>query len=257
MKRMLTWSLAGLFMMGLVILIFLPASLLAILIEQKTGARIALGDEQGSLWHGSAFVGTIKDGEAALTPLLAGRFSWSVSPLLLVGKVDVSLQNNEALSQPLKIIGSWRQWEISQSSVLLPAERLIALGAPLNTIRPSGQMHLSWQSLKLTVNSKGWLIDGRMQLNMTEIASALSPVKPLGAYRLQLDWQGDQALLELATISGPLILSGKGMIANQHLQFSGEASAQQGQQERLAMLLNLLGQRRQVGNKNIYALEFK
>ena len=47
------------------------------------------------------------------------------------------------------------------------------------------------------------------------------------------------------------------MIVNQHLQFSGEASARQGQEERLAMLLNLLGQRRQVGNKNIYVLEFK
>jgi general secretion pathway protein N len=41
------------------------------------------------------------------------------------------------------------------------------------------------------------------------------------------------------------------------LQFSGQASAQEGQEERLAVLLSLLGRRRQVDNKNIIALEFK
>lgn len=257
MKRVLLWSLAGLFVMGLIYLIFLPAALLATVIEQKTGGRIALGDAEGSLWRGSAFIGTVATSEAALTPLLPGRFSWRLSPLLLLGRVDLLLENSEALSQPLEIKGSWRQWQLGPSGVLLPAERLIALGSPLNTIRPSGQMRLSWQSLKFASDAKGLLIDGRMQLDMTEIASALSPVKPLGAYRLQLDWHGNQALLELATSAGPLMLSGTGVIANQHLQFSGEASAQKGQEERLAMLLNLLGQRRQVGNKNIYALEFK
>ena len=257
MKRVLIWSLAGLLVMGLIFLIFLPAAWFANVIEKKSGGRIALGGVEGSVWRGSAFIGTLKEHDAVLTPLLPGRFSWHLSPLLLVGRVDMTLQNKEALSQPLEIKGSWQQWQIGSSSVFLPAERLAALGAPLNTIRPSGQMRLSWQSLKLATDSKGLQIDGRMQLDMTEIASALSPVKPLGAYRLQLDWRGSQAMLELGTLSGPLILSGKGMILNQHLQFSGEARARQGQEERLAMLLNLLGQRRQVGNKNIYALEFK
>ena len=106
MKRVLLWSLAGLFVMGLIYLIFLPAALLATVIEQKTGGRIALGDAEGSLWRGSAFIGTVATSEAALTPLLPGRFSWRLSPLLLLGRVDLLLENSEALSQPLEIKGS-------------------------------------------------------------------------------------------------------------------------------------------------------
>jgi general secretion pathway protein N len=54
-----------------------------------------------------------------------------------------------------------------------------------------------------------------------------------------------------------MLLSGSGKLVNGRLQFSGKAEAEQGQEERLAVLLNLLGQRRKEGNKNIIALEFK
>lgn len=96
-----------------------------------------------------------------------------------------------------------------------------------------------------------------MLLELTNIASRLSPIKPLGAYQLQLVWHGEQAALTLTTRSGPLLLQGAGRITGGRLQFSGQAQAQEGQEERLAILLNLLGQRRQVGNKNVIALEFK
>lgn len=260
MKRVLIWSLSGVLVAGIICLIFFPATWLAAVIEKKTGGHIALGEAEGSIWNGSAYIGTTADHDAALRPLLPGRCSWRMSPLILLGMLDLTLHNSEALSRPMKIGGSWRQWELGPSLLVLPAERLAALGAPLNTIRPSGQMRLGWQSLTLVPDSavsQGVRLQGRMQLELTEMASALSPVKPLGAYRLQLDWRGEQALLDLATLSGPLMLSGKGVIANQHLRFSGQASAQKGQEERLALLLNLLGQRRQVGDNTIFVLEFK
>jgi len=96
-----------------------------------------------------------------------------------------------------------------------------------------------------------------MQLLLSDIASALSPVKPLGAYRLQFDWQGARAQLTLATLSGPLQLEGNGAIVNGRLRFSGLAWAQPGQEQRLASLLALLGQRRQIGDRNVIALEFQ
>ncbi len=260
MKRVLLWSLSGMLVAGIICLIFFPASWLAAVIEKKTGGRIALGEAQGSIWNGSAYIGTPADAESVVTPLLPGRFSWHISPWIALGRLKLTLQNSEALRRPLDITGNWRQWQLGPSEILLPADRLIALGAPLNTIRPTGQIQLGWQSLQLMPDSRlvqGMRIEGRMHLEMQQMTSALSPVKPLGSYRLQLDWRGDQALLELATIAGPLLLSGKGVIANQHLRFSGEASAQKGQEERLAMLLNLLGQRRQAGDNTIFALEFK
>jgi len=92
---------------------------------------------------------------------------------------------------------------------------------------------------------------------MNDIASRLSPVKPLGTYNLVFDWRGQQASVALATAKGPLLLSGSGMFANGRLQFSGKAEIEAGQEERLANLLNLLGQRRKEGGKDIIALEFK
>jgi general secretion pathway protein N len=41
------------------------------------------------------------------------------------------------------------------------------------------------------------------------------------------------------------------------LQFSGTAEAEAGQEQRLANFLNLLGQRRRVGDKDVIALELK
>jgi general secretion pathway protein N len=71
------------------------------------------------------------------------------------------------------------------------------------------------------------------------------------------DWQGGAARVNLKSLSGPLLLKGEGTIIDGRLQFSGQAWAAQGEEQRLAILLNLLGQRRQVGNRNVIALEFR
>jgi general secretion pathway protein N len=41
----------------LTLAVFLPASWLGVLVEQQTGGRLTLGDAQGTLWRGSAFIG--------------------------------------------------------------------------------------------------------------------------------------------------------------------------------------------------------
>jgi general secretion pathway protein N len=157
----------------------------------------------------------------------------------------------------VQITGSWYRWQLSPSSVTLPAERLAALGAPLNTIQPSGQMELSWTPLQVSRNGDEVGLNGTTTLQMENIASRLSPIKPLGAYKLIMDWNGDQAALVLSTVKGPMLLSGNGMLRNGRLQFSGKAEAEAGQEERLANLLNLLGQRRKEDGKDVIALEFK
>ena len=263
MRAVFIWIAAALLMVIVTVVVMLPAAWLAPVLEQQTGARFSLGDTEGSLWDGSAFLGVVSAADPSararvpLVPLLPGRFHWRLSPMLLLGRVDMRIDNRNVLTQPVNLQGNWHQWTLTPSVLLLPAERLSALGAPLNTLKPSGRMRLSWQMLTLSSMPGGITIDGRMQLDMTEIASALSPVKPLGDYQLQLDWRGALAQLTLKTLSGPLRLHGSGVLANGRLQFSGEAWAQEGQEQRLAILLNLLGQRRQQGNRNIIALEFK
>jgi general secretion pathway protein N len=256
-KRVVIWLLAGLISVAVTALVFLPATWMAYLVEQQTMGRLTLGDAQGTLWNGSAFIGGAPSGQAPVTPLLPGRFSWRLSPMVLLGRVDADLQNPEALSQPVSITGSWHQWQVSPAAILLPAERLVGLGAPLNTVQPSGRMKLLWGPMSLIRRGNKVDIIGQTNLEMTDIASRLSPIKPLGAYNLAFDWRGERALLTLRTTRGPMVLTGSGTLTDGRLQFSGQAEAEAGQEERLANLLNLLGQRRKEGGKDVIALEFK
>ena len=251
------WFGAGLLSIVLTVSVSCPASWMAVLLEKQTGGRLTLGDPQGSLWHGSAFLGGAAGASEPVTPLLPGRFEWPLSALVLLGHVDLLVENPQALTQALQVSGSWRSWQVSPAAINLSATRLAGLGAPLNTVEPSGLMQLSWGPLQLARREAQLDINGVLTLTLQDIASRMSPVKPLGSYKVRMDWHGTQATLQLSTDQGPLLLSGNGAINNGRLVFSGIADAAAGQEDRLANLLNLLGQRRQIGAKNVIALEFK
>ena len=257
MRRLVIWLLAGIVSVALTMLIFFPATWMMTMVEQQTAGRLTLGDAHGTLWRGSAFIGGAPSGSDPVTPLLPGRFSWHLSPMVLFGSVDAELENSAVLSQPISVTGSWHQWLVSPGAIVLPAERLAALGAPLNTVQPSGQMRLSWEPLQITQQNGKTELVGAMNLEINDLGSRLSPIKPLGSYNLKLDWHGAQAAVMLKTVKGPMLLNGSGMFADEHMQFSGTAQAEAGQEQRLANFLNLLGQRRTEGDKDVIALEFK
>ena len=251
------WCAAAAFAALFTVLVCLPATWLAPLVEQQTGGRLTLGDAQGTLWRGSAFIGGAPGEGGAVTPLLPGRFSWRLSPLVLFGHVSVDLLNPQAFSQAVHVEGSWSQWQVSPAELLLPAAGLAGLGAPLNTLAPSGTLRLSWTTLELVRQAGSVSVNGRTVLSMSDMGSRMSPVKPLGSYQLVMDWKGAQAQLVLTTVRGALLLSGSGALDNGRLRFAGQAEAANGYEETLGNMLNLLGQRRMVGGKNIIALEFK
>ena len=257
MRRLLGWLLAISVSVCVTLLVFFPAGWVATIVEKQTGGRLTLGDAQGTLWRGSAFIGGAASANGAVTPLLPGRFSWRISPSVLWGSADVELQNAQALSQPVNLRGSWSHWQVSPAALLLPADGLGGLGAPLNTVAPTGSMRLSWSTLQLALEKQQFSAVGRTTLQMTDMASRLSSLRPLGSYELDFDWQGQQATLTLRSIKGPLLLDGSGSLQQGRMQFSGQAQAAAGYEETLASLLNLLGQRRSNSEKNIIALEFR
>lgn len=257
MRRALTWGLLVALAVLATVLAFLPAAWLGPLVERQTGGRLTLGDAQGTLWRGSAFVGGAPGEGGAVTPLLPGRFAWRLSPLVVFGQVDVTLENPQALANPVRVSGSWSQWQVSSGELLLPAEGLSGLGAPLNTLAPSGTIRLAWNTLDLLRQTNSVIVQGRTVLSMSNMGSRMSPVNPLGSYEMTMDWRGPQADLTLRTVRGALLLSGAGMLQNGRLRFSGQASAADGYEDTLGNMLNLLGQRRMVNGKNVIALEFR
>ncbi len=256
-KQKIAWFSIALVCILTTVLFFAPATWLGMALAKNTGGRLDLGDAEGSLWNGSAFIGVAADRHGDLTPLLPGRFSWHLSPILLLGQIDLALENSASLSQPVSVTGNFRHLQIGPSAVKLPSERLVGLGAPLNTLKPAGEITLSWDPLSLSLAEGGLNVDGTMKLSMDKMASALSPIKPLGSYLLSFVWHGQSADLELKTLSGALLLTGKGAIVNGQLQFSGEAQARDGDEDKLVNLLNLLGQRKPGVDKFVIGLEFK
>ena len=257
MKRTFAWIALPTLAVIITVQAFLPAAWLGPMVERQTGGRLTLGDAQGTLWRGSAFVGGAPGEGGAVTPLLPGRFSWRLSPLVLFGDVSMDLANDQALAQPVHISGSWSQWQVSAGQLLLPAEGLAGLGAPLNTLALTGTIKLSWNLLDIARQGNTVAVSGHTVLALTDMGSRMSPIKPLGTYEMAMDWHGQRADVVLRTVSGALLLSGNGALENGRLHFSGQAAAADKYEDTLGNLLNLLGQRRMVNGKNIIALEFR
>jgi general secretion pathway protein N len=57
MRRGLGWLVVVALAIALTVFAFLPASWLGTMVERQSGGRLTVGDAQGSLWNGSAFVG--------------------------------------------------------------------------------------------------------------------------------------------------------------------------------------------------------
>ena len=128
--------------------------------------------------------------------LAAGTLRWRLSPLVLFGHVSLQLENPLALSQPVRVEGSWSQWQVSPAELMLPAEGLSGLGAPLNTLAPSGVMRLSWTTLELVRQQQTVAVNGRTVLVMNDMGSRMTPIKPLGSYELVMDWRRPAGAVE-------------------------------------------------------------
>jgi general secretion pathway protein N len=85
--------------------------------------------------------------------------------------------------------------------------------------------------------------DGEISMEWRAAQSALSPVSPLGDYRLVARANSGNGDLTLTTLSGPLILEGVGKFSEGKLQFSGTADAVPHMRASLNGLIGVLGPR--------------
>jgi general secretion pathway protein N len=234
-----------------------PAGWLSGPLERVTARRLTLVDAQGTLWRGSAYVAGAPLGDGPVTPVLPGRMAWRLSPVVLLGRLDLHVENPSALADGLHVTGSWSRWQVSPGAALFPAVGLGRLGAPLNTLRPEGLVRLAWGPLELAHEADKVVANGTMSLDIEDLSSRLSPIKPLGAYRLTIRWVGLDVRVVLETIRGPMLLSGSGGLSEGRWRFTGRAEAAPGYEKDLANFLNLLGETRREGDKDVIALQFQ
>jgi len=230
------------------------------LVRSASDGRLALDDTGGTVWDGEANI-VLHDGapgadwrgaldgkpsaESAGTRL-PGRLAWRLSAWhLLIGTLDVTISDAALLDMPLELrLDGAAQASIAPDRLRMPAAALQALGAPWNTIQPGGELRLEWDTLHL----RSGALRGAWRLEWADASSRLSPIVPLGHYRLAGDGVYDGAALQLETISGPMEMRGNGTIANgRHLHFQGIARVRAGTDAAIATqlsgLISLLGRR--------------
>lgn len=233
-----------------VLLVNAPASLADWALERTTHGRVRIADATGSLWagRGRVVLADVPTGDAAESRsrdtvagvVLPGAFRWQLSPWpLIVGVLDARIEH-DSMKRPVVVSGNTAELRISAGALTLPPVDLDRLGSPWNTIRPTGTLTVSWENVTL----RSGRFDGRAAIELSQAASALTPVRPLGAYRIEIVGSGSQAQVQMNTLSGPLRLEGRGTWdARRGLRFTAEAKADESERFRLQSLLGLLGRR--------------
>lgn len=247
-------ALAGALLVGVALV---PASYADAALAHATQGRMRLAQAQGTIWNGSAKLVLAAGGGAsavgdAQAPAfgrddllvdgvaIPGRVDWRIRALpLLVGQLDAQLRFDR-VARPVRVHGSWGEVRIDAGAVELPSVELGRLGSPWNTVRPAGALSLSWENLVLRPAG----LDGRARIELRGASSAMTPVRPLGSYRVDVVGRGNRAELSIATIDGPLRLQGNGSFdANRGLRFVAEATAEARERDRLQSFLGLIGPR--------------
>lgn|SRR5512145_62122 len=247
--RKLLYVLAALAALLITMLVIAPAQWAASALKSASNGRLELAEASGTVWNGSALLVLASSPEpGAPRATLPERLAWRLSPwALLLGQLDLTASHPSALAQPLTVraplVGAGTT-TLSATTVRVPASLLVGVGAPWNTIRPGGILLVTWDRLQVQRGR----VQGNISAEWQYASSALTPVSPMGHYRLQTNgiWPGTQ--LELMTISGPLELKGSGTIPEGgRLRFTGRAQAMAGTdpgvKAQLTGLISLLGRR--------------
>ena len=225
-----------------------PAQWLAAGVGAASAQRVLLQDARGTVWSGSAQlvlsagVGTT-DRRSLPTRV---HWRWGLAWPGLSLQLSSPCCTPEPLQALLHLNTEGVQLQLQDQRSHWPVALLAGLGAPWNTIAAEGQIDWHSQGLQLHWQHEGLLWQGQTVLQVQELSSRLSTLRPMGSYQLQL--QGTPSgtatpQLSLRTLQGPLLLQGQGQWLNQRLRFAGEASAQDGAEAALANLLNVIGRR--------------
>ena len=227
-----------------------PARWLAAGVHQASAGRVLLQAPRGSIWQGSAQL-SLSGGEGSRDlQALPGRLAWTLG--LNAQGLRFTLQSDCCMREPLQLqlAAAWGQWhlQLSNHQSLWPAALLSGLGAPWNTLQAEGQLQLRTDTLQLQWSAGRLQWQGLAELTALDVSSRLSTLRPMGTYQLKITGHGQGQFtatpqVQLSTLSGALQLSGQGQWLGERLRFTGEASASEGQENKLSNLLNIIGRR--------------
>ena len=243
------WAFAvlGLAAYGVFLVVMTPASFVAARVEKETRGVLRLHEPRGSAWSGEARASLQAPGGGSAS---LERVSWRLrAASLAAGRLGFSIHVNEpqvkAAGELARTFGDWQVHGLHAEAIGAYVGALFPLASAW---RPEGTIVADVATLRWTPRS----MHGDARLEWRAAALGLSEVKPLGSYRADIHAEGAQARIALATLDGPLKVSGNGTLgAGGRLRFAGEARAEGPQAGALQPLLDLLGPKRADGSREI------
>lgn len=240
------WALLGAALGVLLgVLRYAPAVWVERAVAAASQGRVQLSQSTGTVWAGSAQL-TLTGGAGSRDALrLPGRVQWGLQ--LGWGTLHLTLGADCCTPQPLalQVSPGWQRWEVVAQAHTShwPAALLSGLGTPWNTLQPAGTLVLQTPGLQVHTALDRWSLEGQVQVQLQDMGSRLSTLRPLGSYTLQLEG-GAQPRLSLSSRAGSALeLRGQGQWSGGRLRFEGEATAQPAHAAELSNLLNIVGRR--------------
>lgn len=244
-RRIVPYVIVGITSYLIFIVATVPAALLAMGLQRVSNGALVLQALSGTAWSGRGEL-VLNRGHAGVHSL--GQGQWSINPLwLFVGSVRTNMKFSTTDSDIAATVNvSPGKIFIDRLHAKFSAGLVSALYAPAAFVAPEGNMVLESNDLSFEKET----LKGEAKLDWRNAVSNLSPVKPLGDYRLSANGQGKAMQVKMETLSGALSLSGTGQwrADDGRLHFDLLAKARERADE-LAPLLKMVGREQPNGDR--------
>lgn len=210
-----------------------PATMMEWLLPRLSGERLHVQGTHGGFWRGEAANLLVASIEGNARPL--GAIKWQMLWLpILRGELAVSLEfaTTPKVSRGVVALipGGIR---LRDMDVTMPASTLTEFYPAWKLWQPGGVMELHAEMIGM---GRGG-INGVAEAKWQGATSSLSRLNPFGSYQLSIK----DGKLDLATLSGPLSITGAGVWGAQGVRFEGLAQADAGAKADLQDFMRLFG----------------
>lgn len=244
-RRIVPYVIVGIVSYLIFIVATVPAALLGTALQRASNGTLVLQALSGTAWNGRGEL-VLNRGHAGVHSF--GQGHWSVNPLwLFTGSVRTSMKFSAPDSDIAATVNvSPGKLSIARLQAKFSASLVGALYAPAALVAPEGSMVLESGGLSFEKDA----LKGEAKLDWRNAASNLSPVKPLGDYRLSASGQGKAMQVKMETLTGALALSGTGQWRTDdgRLHFDLLAKARERADE-LGPLLKMIGREQANGDR--------
>jgi len=181
----------------------LPAPWVARAVERVSANKMQLRAPAGSLWSGSGHLYAM---QRSGPPVELGELRWKAAwSAMFAGKLAADASLGES-TRSAHVEVSPAGTTIRGLDVALPASVLASLVPGLDALGPQGTLHIRSESQRFDAGS----ILGLAEIEWRQVRLARAPGLDLGSHVARLRGGGNKVDIELATLSGPLRLSGSG-----------------------------------------------